>query len=283
MASFAQATAETATAGVSIAAEGIVEAAYTAGEKVGQTVSDTVVVKTAASAARSAAELEAVKQAKRVGTGMAGTGKKTGAKLKQAGNSKTRRTPDDVVHLAHSPNADQARKEKMQRVRVWLEQARLGLYADRFESEGYDDLEALRDLHDMEVEELIEEVEMKKGHARNFRKRIAELQAAVDFDQHGKALVQDKPSDFSSKFIPYDRLPMPVGRDTDLSFQLGVSIGRVKAPDALKASADMLQSETIEEVHEGTRKRLRSPPKKRQASPTSSSPATPGSARGTNQ
>jgi calcium/calmodulin-dependent protein kinase I len=278
LASFAEATADTAAAGMSMAAEGITDAAYTAmdaGGKVGTTVSDTTVAKTAASAARSAAEMEAVKQARKVGTGRKGAAK--GSKKSKAHNA-----TDDIVQLAHSPNADQARKEKMRRVREWLDQARLGLYADRFESEGYDDLEALRDLDDSEVEELIEEVEMKKGHARNMRKRIAELQAAIDIDQHGKALIQDRPEDFSSKFIPYDRLPMPVGRDSDLSFQLGVGIGRVRAPDVLKASADMLQSDgSIDEVHEGTRTRLRSPPTQRQSSTTSSSPVTPGSARGT--
>ena len=279
MASFAQATAETAAAGVSIAADGITEAAYTAvdaGEKVGKTMSDTTVARTAAGAARSAAELEAIKQAKRVGSDVAATGKKAAAMGKQKVKGKG---TDDILHLAQSPNAEEARKEKMRHVRIWLDQARLGLYADMFESEGYDDLEALRDLDDMEVEELIEEVEMKKGHARNLRKRLAELQAAIDIDRHGNPLVIDRPEDFRSKFIPYDRIPMPIGRDSDLSFQLGVGIGRVRAPDVLKA-ADMLSSDgSIEEVHDGQRKRLRSPLKERPFSPVS--PATPGSARGT--
>lgn len=279
MASFAQATAETAAAGVSIAADGITEAAYTAvdaGEKVGKTMSDTTVARTAAGAARSAAELEAIKQAKRVGSDVAATGKKAAAMGKQKVKGKG---TDDILHLAQSPNAEEARKEKMRHVRIWLDQARLGLYADMFESEGYDDLEALRDLDDMEVEELIEEVEMKKGHARNLRKRLAELQAAIDIDRHGNPLVIDRPEDFRSKFIPYDRIPMPIGRDSDLSFQLGVGIGRVRAPDVLKA-ADMLSSDgSIEEVHDGQRKRLRSPLKERPLSPISS--ATPGSARGT--
>ena len=119
---------------------------------------------------------------------------------------------------------------------------------------------------------------MKKGHARNLRKRLAELQAAIDIDRHGNPLVIDRPEDFRSKFIPYDRIPMPIGRDSDLSFQLGVGIGRVRAPDVLKA-ADMLSSDgSIEEVHDGQRKRLRSPLKERPLSPIS--PATPGSARG---
>ena len=279
MASFAQATAETAAAGVSIAADGITEAAYTAvdaGEKVGKTMSDTTVARTAAGAARSAAELEAIKQAKRVGSDVAATSKKAAAMGKQKVKGKG---TDDILHLAQSPNAEEARKEKMRHVRIWLDQARLGLYADMFESEGYDDLEALRDLDDMEVEELIEEVEMKKGHARNLRKRLAELQAAIDIDRHGNPLVIDRPEDFRSKFIPYDRIPMPIGRDSDLSFQLGVGIGRVRAPDVLKA-ADMLSSDgSIEEVHDGQRKRLRSPLKERPLSPIS--PATPGSARGT--
>lgn len=278
MASFAQATAETAAAGVSIAADGITEAAYTAvdaGEKVGKTMSDTTVARTAAGAARSAAELEAIKQAKRVGSDVAATSKKAAAMGKQKVKGKG---TDDILHLAQSPNAEEARKEKMRHVRIWLDQARLGLYADMFESEGYDDLEALRDLDDMEVEELIEEVEMKKGHARNLRKRLAELQAAIDIDRHGNPLVIDRPEDFRSKFIPYDRIPMPIGRDSDLSFQLGVGIGRVRAPDVLKA-ADMLSSDgSIEEVHDGQRKRLRSPLKERPLSPIS--PATPGSARG---
>jgi len=270
LASFAEATAETAAAGMSVAAAGITDTAYTAmdaTEKIGGAASEAAVVRTATSAARSAAEMEAVKQAR----------KKSAPRGKQKTKGKPHQATDNVLHLAYSPNADQARKEKMQRVRQWLDEARLGLYADRFESEGYDDLEALRDLDDVEVEELIEEVEMKKGHARNIRKRIAELQAAIDFDQHGKALIQDKPEDFSSKFIPYDRLPMPVGHDSDLSFQLGVGIGRVRAPDVLKTSTQT----SIEEVHDITHKRLRSPPKQRHSSPTSSSPVTPGSARGT--
>ena len=280
MASFAQATAETAAAGVSMAAEGITEAAYSAvdaGEKVGKTVSDTTVARTAVSAARSAAELEAVKQAKRVGSDVAGTGKKAAAmgkhKVKGKGTGK-----DVKVHYA-ADNAEEARKKKMRQVRLWLDQARLGLYADMFESEGYDDLEALRDLDDTEVEELIEEVEMKKGHARTLRKRLAELQAAIDIDRHGNPLVVDRPEDFRSKFIPYDRLPMPIGRDSDLSFQLGVGIGRVRAPDVLKAAGTLSSDGSIEELHDGQRKRLRSPVKERPLSPIT--PTTPGSARGT--
>merc|ERR1712046_239077 len=121
-----------------------------------------------------------------------------------------------------------------------------------------------------EVEELIEEVQMKKGHARNLRKRVEELRTAIDLDEFGNTLAHDRPEDFKSKFIPYERLPMPVGRDSDLSFQLGVGIGRVRAPDMLKAS--------VEEVHDGSRKRLKSPPK-RHSSP--SSPASADSPRGT--
>lgn len=285
VASFAAATAETAAAGVSIAAEGITDAAYTAmdaKDKVGSTVGDTAVAKTAVSAARTAAELEAVKQAKKVGSDVAGTGKKAAAKGKNKVKSKAKgskvstvlNAADDVLHLATSPNSADARKEKMRYVRIWLDRARLGLYADKFESEGYDDLQALRDLDDSEIEELIEEVEMKKGHARNLRKRLAELQAAIDIDRYGNPLVYDRPQDFRSKFIPYERLPMPTGRDTDLSFQLGVGIGRVRSADGCQSE------ETIEEVHDGRRKRLKSPPKQRQSSPTSS-PVAPGSARST--
>ena len=218
-----------------------------AGAKI--TASDT----SAVSAARTAAELEAAKQVR---------GKKAKGKTSKVSNALY--SADDILHLAHSPNAAHARKENMQHVRIWLERARLGLYADKFETEGYDDLEALRDLDEQEVEELIEEVEMKKGHARNLRKRIAELQAAIDIDHDGNTLVVDRPQDFKSKFIPYDRLPMPVGRDSDTSFQLGVGIGRVRAPDVLKATADG----SIEEVHDIRPKRLRSPPKQRKSSPS---------------
>ena len=296
MASFAMATAETAAAGVSIATDGITDVAYTAmdaGEKVGNTVGDTVVAKTAVSAARTAAELEAVKQAKKVGDSAAATGKKAAKKSRKkvqkqvaekAKNSKVstvlhsveekvHHAADDLLHIGSPHASDEARKEKMRHVRIWLDRGRLGLYADKFESEGYDDLEALRDLDESEVEELIEEVEMKKGHARNLRKRVAELQAAIDIDRYGNPLVYDKPEDFKSAFIPYDRLPMPVGRDSDLNFQLGVGIGRVKNREAEEAKS----GESIDEVHEGQRKRLKSPPKERSASPKS--PATPSSAR----
>ena len=303
LASFAMVAAENAAAVAMMVADTATDAAYTAMDA-GDKAANTADAKTAISAARTAAELEGVKQARAVAEAgvdqtakVAQNGKKKAKKGKARAedsmvahvlhvvDDKVHHALDNVTHLALSPHADEARKEKMRHVVIWLDRGRLGLYAEKFEEEGYDDLQALRELEDDEVEELIEEVGMKKGHARGLWKRVHELRDAIDIDQYGNPLRDEKddPADFKTLFIPYDRLPMPLGRDSDLNFQLGVGIGRVKK----QLSEDEKNGEmaSIDEVHDwGTgkskpkssmRKRLKSPPKERPTTPTASPGTTP--------
>ena len=181
-----------------------------------------------------------------------------------------------------SPKNDERRK-KMDGVRSWLDGGRLGIYDIAFEREGYDDVQALKELEESEIEELIVEVQMKKGHARHFKRRMKELQSYELVDDSGSpafTLVNsadmvnsmDLQADAPDGFIPYEHLPMPPGDDSDLTFQLGVGIGRVKKK--LVADEEDID-ETIVEVHAGreTSKRIKSPPRPHRGDTLSPSPS----------
>ena len=185
----------------------------------------------------------------------------------------------DVHKLEHhmmSPRNE--RRFKMQCVVVWLERGRLGIYADKFEQEGYDDIEALREMEAEEIEEMVEEVQMKRGHARHFRKRMAELQSFDEIDKYGNNLDETLKLEeiaFKRKFVPYEHLPMPVGSDSDLSFQLGVGIGTIKVekPEDSEstdgeAGEEPPKPEIVPEVHDVKHRRFKSPPRKGASSPS---------------
>jgi hypothetical protein len=53
----------------------------------------------------------------------------------------------------------------MEAVREWLGSVGLGVYADAFESEGYDELELLQDLSMSDVDEIVQAVGMRAGHS----------------------------------------------------------------------------------------------------------------------
>ena len=97
---------------------------------------------------------------------------------------------------------------------------------------------------------------------------MKELQACISIDMNGSPPSSplnsiDLVTSFDTVadaegFIPYDRLPMPAGNDNDLTFQLGVGIGRVK----LEAGAAE-PAEAVAEVHAGREgmQRIKSPPR----------------------
>ena len=49
-------------------------------------------------------------------------------------------------------------------------------FYDEFEEAGYDTLEILKDLDEEELEELIDDVGMKKGHAKKFLRALESLE-----------------------------------------------------------------------------------------------------------
>jgi hypothetical protein len=51
----------------------------------------------------------------------------------------------------------------------WLTQIKLASYADGMSEQGYDDLQFLRDANEADIDELIVDVRMKKGHAKKFK------------------------------------------------------------------------------------------------------------------
>jgi hypothetical protein len=53
----------------------------------------------------------------------------------------------------------------MEAVREWLGSVGLGMYADAFESQGYDELELLHDLSMSDIEEIVQAVGMRAGHS----------------------------------------------------------------------------------------------------------------------
>lgn len=58
----------------------------------------------------------------------------------------------------------------------WLNSISLGQYFEKFESEGYDDLEFLVKLGEDEVEDLIKHIGMSKaGHVLKLKKSLGEL------------------------------------------------------------------------------------------------------------
>jgi tRNA A-37 threonylcarbamoyl transferase component Bud32 len=149
-----------------------------------------------------------------------------------------------------TPDASEGRDSKMEMVRKWLEGCHLGVYADQFEEEGYDDLEAIKELEADEVEELFEEISMKKGHRRNFKKRLYAL-------QNGHALPRyDAAGLLIGDGSEYAKLSMPSGSVDQDEFQLGVSIGRVRTTEATRTSAD---TDTVGK--HASHRRIRSPPR----------------------
>lgn len=63
-------------------------------------------------------------------------------------------------------------------VSEWLKSINLGQYCEKFESEGYDDLEFLVKLNENEVKDLFIDVGMSKsGHIVKFKKSLFELQS----------------------------------------------------------------------------------------------------------
>ena len=63
----------------------------------------------------------------------------------------------------------------MDAVREWLGTVGLGVYADAFESEGYDELELLQDLSTSDVDEIVQAVGMRAGHSANLKITIDPL------------------------------------------------------------------------------------------------------------
>ena len=75
-------------------------------------------------------------------------------------------SPDDDD--AVSPRATTATADDSS-VLDWLTQFKLASYADGMSEQGYDDLLFLRDLSEADIDELIVDVRMKKGHAKKFK------------------------------------------------------------------------------------------------------------------
>jgi hypothetical protein len=68
---------------------------------------------------------------------------------------------------------------RMNAVSQWLKWQGLDLYANRFHTEGYDDMDVLKELDEAEVEEVIEELEIPRGHMGIMRA------ALIDLGRHG--------------------------------------------------------------------------------------------------
>jgi tRNA A-37 threonylcarbamoyl transferase component Bud32 len=299
MASFSNVALDTTVGAIGAAAAVTTDLAYTVADA-GDKAMETDIAKSAVSAAKAGMELEAVKKTRelteqsikagremteqtiKASVEMTEKGLDAIADSEQAKQAKhksggfldaLKKTADDLGNAVHmddflSPKAAEDRKAKMAGVANWLEKGRLGLYEDAFEREGYDDIDALKEMEEEEIEELIVEVGMKKGHARNFKRRMKELQACISIDMNGSPPSSplnsiDLVTSFDTVadaegFIPYDRLPMPAGNDNDLTFQLGVGIGRVK----LEAGAAE-PAEAVAEVHAGREgmQRIKSPPR----------------------
>ena len=49
-------------------------------------------------------------------------------------------------------------------------------YAQALEDDGYDDLQHITGLDEQEIDEVLEEIGMKKGHRRTFKREWAKLQ-----------------------------------------------------------------------------------------------------------
>ena len=61
-------------------------------------------------------------------------------------------------------------------IHSWLQQFKLEAYAQPLADDGYDDLEHIKDLTEEEIDEVLEDVEMKKGHRRTFKREWNKLQ-----------------------------------------------------------------------------------------------------------
>ena len=57
-------------------------------------------------------------------------------------------------------------------VTMFLSRLNLGQYAERFEAEGYDDMEVIRDMTPSQFESMTEAIEMKRGHQLKLRKAL---------------------------------------------------------------------------------------------------------------
>jgi len=61
-------------------------------------------------------------------------------------------------------------------IRSWLRRCKLEAYAQALEDDGYDDLQHITGLDEKEIDEVLEEIGMKKGHRRTFKREWAKLQ-----------------------------------------------------------------------------------------------------------
>ena len=61
-------------------------------------------------------------------------------------------------------------------IRSWLRRFKLEAYAEALEDDGYDDLQHITGLDEQEIDEVLEEIGMKKGHRRTFKREWAKLQ-----------------------------------------------------------------------------------------------------------
>jgi len=77
----------------------------------------------------------------------------------------------------------------MRAVKVWLDNNGLGMFVEKFNAEGYDDMQALFEMEEQEVDELIIEMKMDKGDEDKFRAMITDLKKKdviqlTDGDRH---------------------------------------------------------------------------------------------------
>jgi hypothetical protein len=63
----------------------------------------------------------------------------------------------------------------MRTVKVWLDNNELGEFVEKFNAEGYDDMQALFEMNEEEVDNLIIEMKMNKGNEDKFRDMITDL------------------------------------------------------------------------------------------------------------
>lgn len=74
---------------------------------------------------------------------------------------------DDESYVTETDSeADESEIDDGEEVLRWLEGVKLDQFYDDFEEAGYDTMDILKELEEYELKELIDDVGMKKGHAK---------------------------------------------------------------------------------------------------------------------
>lgn len=81
---------------------------------------------------------------------------------------------DDVAFHHQQPDVPATARDT--HIRSWLRRFKLEAYAQALADDGYDDLQHITGLDEQEIDEVLEEIGMKKGHRRTFKREWAKLQ-----------------------------------------------------------------------------------------------------------